>query len=295
MSSPNQAWKALPLDKREIQYSPSSCITGSLDRFLRSYSDQSVAARQECLALGARLSELRYGTQDSHTIDLAIVGDGGVSPAPLLIFFHGGYWQELSKADSFFAAADCIKHGISFAAVDYTLAPSASLDQIVAECRTALATLRDSSDQLAVDPDRIVVSGSSAGGHLAAMVSLGLEDGWRPAGVGLVSGIFDLEPLIGTYINENLGLDVEAARRNSPIRSNLNHFPATVIVYGDNETEEFKRQSYDMSVALRHAEVATTFVEAPDRNHFDVILDLCRNGTALGDATLRLVAQTSTD
>lgn len=282
-------WRTLAQVDLEREYSPSSRV-GDIAPLVEAYAAKSIAARQMCEDMGRGVHELRYGDSDTQTIDL-VTPSRSDGPSPLVVFIHGGYWQQLSKMDSFFAAADCIALGFAFAAVDYTLAPHASLDQIVDECRSALTLLASSASEYNIDPDRIVVTGSSAGAQLAAMTSLG-EPTERPAALALISGIFELEPLLGTYVNDPLQLDVEAAHRNSPLRAELADMPETVIAYGDNETAQFKRQSAAMASALQTAGVAVTEIEIRGRNHFDVVFDLCDERTPLGRAVVDLVRRT---
>jgi arylformamidase len=265
-------WQRLSDAEREREYSPSSCIGGNYMPFIRAYAEASEAARR-----AHPPTIVRYGRGERQTIDLFAL-DGAAEP-PLLVFFHGGYWQELSKRESAFAAPHCLAQGIAFAAVDYTLAPSATLSEIVAECRAALASLSRFS--------RVAVAGSSAGAHLAAMVAL--DSGARVSGAVLVSGIYDLEPLIGTSINGALGLDAIEANRNSPLGKLRNVFPPSLVCWGDNETDQFKRQSRAFAQALRAAGSDCVEFECAGRNHFDVILDLADPATELGRRTLDLV------
>jgi arylformamidase len=265
----NVDWRSLSEAEREREYSPSSCIGGDYRPYLRAYAEGSEAARR------AHPPEtLRYGPAERQTIDLFLPKN--VARPPVLVFFHGGYWQELSKQESAFAAPQCLAHGIACAAVDYTLAPKATVAAIVDECRAAVARLAD------VGP--LVVAGSSAGAHLAAMVA-----NERLKGAVLVSGIYELEPLIGTSINAALGLDVAEARRNSPMQRPLEGFPPSLVCWGDNETDQFKRQSRALGEALRAAGAKCSVFECPGRNHFDVILDLADPATELGRRTLDLL------
>ena len=188
------------------------------------------------------------------------------------------------------AAPDCVKAGIAFAALDYTLAPKASIAQIVQECRAAVADLRASADQLGFDANRIYVSGSSAGAHLAAMVALAAP----VAGVILVSGIYDLVPLVGTSINEALGLDAASAKANSPqavipAKAGIQKFPSSIVCWGEIETAEFKRQSNDYADLLIAQGTAVQRFEVPTKNHFDIILDLADPAALLGQATHALL------
>ncbi|MDV2116493.1 alpha/beta hydrolase [Alcaligenes faecalis] len=285
---------SLSAQEREREYSPSSCIGGNYAPYIEAYATLSAAALQG----GARHTELAYGNKATHKLDLFLPEprDSEVLP-PLLLFIHGGYWQELSKASSLFSAPDCTDAGIAFAAIDYTLAPQASVHDMVLECRQALRWLHQHGQELGFDPQRIVVSGSSAGAHLAAMCCL---RGWKedadlpvgaPAAAVLVSGIYDLQALIGTSINEALSLDVESARAISPQLLDLQGFPPTAISWGEIETSEFKRQSQAFADALNALGAQyLPPLEVPARNHFDVILDQARSGTALGDTTHALFA-----
>jgi arylformamidase len=262
-------WRSLSDAEREREYSPSSCIGGDYRSYLDDYAEGSALARR------AHPPEvLRYGPAERQTIDLFV--PAGVSRPPVLVFFHGGYWQELSKQESAFAAPQCLARGIAYAAVDYTLAPRATLAAIVTECRAALAALSGRG--------LLVVAGSSAGAHLAAMVA-----GEGASGAVLVSGLYELEPLIGTSINTALGLDAVGARSNSPLRMPLAGFPPSLVCWGENETDQFKRQSGAFAAALQAAGRPCTAFECAGCNHFDVILDLADPATELGRHTLDLI------
>jgi arylformamidase len=84
------------------------------------------------------------------------------------------------------------------------------------------------------DPNRLYVSGHSAGGHLTAMTMPLAE---VHGGIA-ISGIYDLEPIRLNYLNEKLGLDAAEADRNSPVR----HLPAKVgelvVAYGTRELDD---------------------------------------------------------
>lgn len=257
--------------QREQQYSPSSMLDGPLDPYLDDYARRSAVAYESI----DRLETIRYGPGPSNTVDLALPPvDNTIEPIPLHVYIHGGYWQLLSKREAFFLAPDCLARGLAFASVDYTLAPAATLDEIVGECVAALTALRSAAPDFGVDSDAIVVSGSSAGGHLTVMATLELPHHQRPSAVIPVSGVFELEPLIGTSINEAVGLDVERARANSPLCHDLTGFPPAVVAFGENEPDEFKRQSRALIDKLAAAERPVVEVEVAGRNHFDVVFDI---------------------
>jgi arylformamidase len=271
MSTQVLDWKRLSLQEREREYSPS--IDGDCEPHIRAYAELSAAAR--CAHPPATF---RYGRKPSQTLDIFLPIEASSRP-PVVVFFHGGYWQKLSKTESAFAAPRCLARGIAYVAADYTLAPKADLDEIVLESRAVLSWLERFANVAGIDQNRIVVAGSSSGAHLAAMTALHSE---IVKGAILVSGIYDLEPLIGTSIDAALQLDVASARRNSPLHLELTGFPRTVICWGDSETNQTKRQSRAFADALRARGAVCTELEISGRNHFDVIVDLADPQKELG-------------
>jgi arylformamidase len=156
------------------------------------------------------------------------------------------------------------------------------LGAIVDQCRRALAWLQAEAIHLGFDPRRIHVAGSSAGGHLAAMMLTP-----RPvplAGLVLLSGVFDLEPLAGTYIDEPLRLDAQDIATLSPQRLDPGAALPVLIAWGENETGEFKRQSRDYAAHLRRSGFPVIEDEIPVVNHFDIVFDLGDPATRLGRA-----------
>jgi len=286
-------WTDLSDADRERQYSPSSCLPdGDYRPFVAAYRDRSDAAWATVEGRpDVETAIVRYGDHESHSIDVVVPSPTGGATPPMLAFIHGGYWQELSKHDSRFAAAACADLGWAFAAVDYTLAPHASLDEIVIECRDAIARLGIEADGLGFDADRVVVAGSSAGAHLVAM--LASDPAVGVAGTVLISGVFDLAPLVGTSINDAVGLDVDDALRNSPIHRTVESFPPTVLAYGSIETEQFKAQTAAFARHLEQAGVPIEQVEVAGRNHFDVVFDLAAPETVLGGAVASLIDSTN--
>jgi len=280
-SSPK--WRQMDAQTRADAYSPSKALPdGDLMPFIHSYIEKSAAA----YAAFPDVKTLRYGPKPANTIDVVV--PNGEGPHALHMFIHGGYWQQLSKRESFFPAFDTLGRGIGFAAVDYTLAPNATLNEIVAECIAAVGAIHQNAASLGIDPDQIVLTGSSAGAHLAAMCCLKLPSEHRPKAVVLMSGVFELEPLIGTYINDAVGMDLNTAIRNSPMLHNLADFPPSVIAWGRLETDEFKRQSQYFAGLLAGAGRQVETIEMEHRNHFDIVEDIA-NTSELGRKMAGLV------
>jgi arylformamidase len=278
-------WQDLSAQELEREFSPSSCIGGNYMPHILAYQQRSQSARTETLAFNAPWQRLLYGPDASHGIEICIP-QAAKQPLGLLIFIHGGYWQELSAADSLFAAKACAERGLAFAAIDYTLAPSTSLDEIVAQCQAAVVYLHQHAPALGLDAERFVVAGSSAGAHLTAMTAQALPEKIRA--VVLVSGVYVLEPLIGTTINDALGLTPASAQRNSPQLLNLGAFPKGIVCFGEHETAAFKHQSREFAATLQGLGHACECFEIANRNHFDVIIDLAFPNALLSQKTFAL-------
>ncbi len=287
MTDESSNWRKWPLADREREYSPSSCVA-AIEPFLDAY----VARSRDAETHFCCQKNLLWGERPEEVFDYFPAAS---ADAPLLVYIHGGYWQEHSKEESLFAAPDCVANGIAYAAIDYTLAPQASVGFIVEQCRRAIASLRRQAAALGFDARRIYVSGNSAGAHLAAML---LVAGWQDAhglaedvvaGAILLSGIYDLEPLMGTYIDAALRLTSADVAALSPLRLKLGRAVRTIVAWGDNETAEFKRQSRGFTAALVAAGFPVSEFELAGTNHFDIVFGLANRGSVLGDATLEML------
>lgn len=210
--------------------------------------------------------DLRYGPRERNRIDLLKANSGG----PTLVFIHGGYWQTRAKENFTFCAAGPMAHGINVALVGYTLAPEATLDQIVDEVRTAIDYLVDELPALGGDPKQIVVSGWSAGGHLSSMV---LGHPRIKAGL-LISGVYDLEPIRHSYLNAKLGLDEAMSRRNSPVVQPGGVSKPLVVVAGSAELPLLRKQSADFAAHRAMHGLPVIYEEIPGANHFTMMNEL---------------------
>jgi len=276
----------MPLDRdaREREYSPSSVIGGDYAPFLERYRNESAAA----LRTLAVQRDLSYGDASRALIDYFPAPAAADRPG-LLVYFHGGYWQELSKAESAFLAPAWHAAGFAHAVVGYRLAPAARLPEIVNECRAAVRWLHWRADRLGFDAGNIVAAGSSAGAYLAAACA----DALGPAplrGIVPVSGIYDVAPLIGTSINDALGLD-DATAAAMDLLAGARRFCPAVVAWGEIETAEFKRQSRAFAARLASDAIPCTSLEVPGRNHFDVVLELADPASPLFAAARALFAR----
>jgi acetyl esterase/lipase len=212
--------------------------------------------------------DLRYGDGERNRIDFFEAKKN----SPLLVFIHGGYWQMRSKELFAFLVPGLLAHGISVALVGYTLAPAKRMDGIVGEIQSAIRYLDSRGN-------RMIASGWSAGGHLAAMA---MQIPAVNAGL-VISGLYDLEPIRHCYVNDKLRLDEFEAQRNSPVSMPAFSEPIT-IAYGANELPELCRQSEDYAKKVKHAKL----LRLPGHDHFTILEELASPEGALTREVLAL-------
>jgi arylformamidase len=226
--------------------------------------------------------DLAYGPGERHRLDLfhPQQGDAG---GPVVLFIHGGYWQAFDKSSSSHLARGANERGLTVAIPSYDLAPAVKLSEIVSEIEAAA----DFVVQRTGRP--LVVTGHSAGGHLAACLMARPEATQRPIRAAMpISGLFDLPPLVPTSINKALGLTPEEARRLSPLLWEPPAGGRLVAVVGGAESGEFLRQSRGIVDEWGKAGVETHYHEVPGAHHFDVIAGLANPSDPLVDILVDL-------
>jgi arylformamidase len=224
---------------------------------------------------------IAYGPGERNRIDLF----SGNSEGAIVVFIHGGYWQALDGSFFSHLAAGLNAHGVDVAVPSYDLCPAISIADIVDEMRAAMRELAKLGRPL-------VVSGHSAGGHLAACM---LATDWRTIDASLpadlvtaayaISGLFDLRPLVKTSINAALKLDDASAKAASPLFWSSPSRSTLDAVVGGNESAEYFRQSRSIVDVWQAAGIATRFATIADANHFTAIAPLADPNSPM---TLRL-------
>jgi arylformamidase len=207
--------------------------------------------------------DLRYGPRERNRIDFFKAAE----KAPTLVFVHGGYWQMRAKENFSLFAGGPMMYGINVAMIGYTLAPEATLDQIVAEIHAGIDFLAEQLPALGGDPSRIAVSGWSAGGHLTAMAL----SNPKVMGAVAISGIYDLEPIRHSYLNVKLGLDELTSRRNSPMAHAAGPMKPLALVVGGGELPLLRKQTADFAGHRAKYGLPVSYEEIPDADHFSVM------------------------
>jgi arylformamidase len=255
-------------------YNNSVAVSGSA-AMMAAYG---VLSEQMRRSPGAQIG-LRYGPAPRNLIDFI----PGAKPGPLLVFIHGGYWQARAKEDFTFLAKGPLANGMHVAFVGYTLAPDATLATIVSEVRASIAWLRAHAGAWGADTNRIVVSGWSAGGHLTAMC---MDEPGVVAGLA-ISGIYDLEPVRLSYLNDKLKLEPQDVPRLSPALLPLSTRPLAVA-YGDAELPELQRQSREFFHSRADAGLPGELLPQAGLNHFTILEELANPQGSLALAVSQL-------
>src|SRR5437899_1782114 len=252
-------------------------------------SRYAVASAEARTALDCRL-DLAYGAHPGERLDVFPARGG---PAPVHVFIHGGYWHRLDKSDSSFVARAFQPSGAAVVVVNYALIPTVDMDGLLRQCRASIVWVHRNAASFGGDPNRIFVSGHSAGGHLAAMLMstdwsafAGLRADVIKAGCG-ISGLYDLEPIRLSYLNEVLKLTPETARRLSPVHCPPARSGPLLLAVGELEGPEYHRQGEEMAAIWRTRRLPCQALDMPAHNHFTILGELEDPGPTLSRFLLR--------
>jgi arylformamidase len=232
--------------------------------------------------------DVPFGPTLAEHLDLYPAGE----KAPVLIYVHGGFWYLRTSEEFGFVARGPVSEGVATVVTNYALCPRVTVDEIVRQTRAAVAWVYRNAGSFGGDPGRIHVAGHSAGGHLVAML---LSTDWEgeyglPAdvikGATAVSGLFDLAPFPYTFLQPKLQLTWDQVLRNSPILHVPDSAPPLLVAYGEDETDEFKRQSEEFFEAWRAKGLEGERLVLPGKNHYDVIDGFLDAGSPLCSAIL---------
>lgn len=241
----------------------------------------------------AALFDLPYGEASGERLDFFPTNR---SDAPLLVFIHGGWWRSLDKSDFSFIAPAYTAAGFNVALTNYTLAPEASVAEIVMQQLRALAWLYRNAEKYDFDASRIVVAGHSAGAHLTAMMMAAvwpvfaddLPADLVKAGV-LLSGLYDLAPVLhADFVNVDLKLSENDIAPLSPARMPQAHAAPFLTAAGGLESEEFQRQTALIADAWKANHAGN--IALPNVNHLTICDTFADPGHPLFEATVNLIA-----
>jgi arylformamidase len=235
--------------------------------------------------------DVPFGPTLAEHLDLYPAGEN----APVLVYVHGGFWCLRISKEFGFVARGPVSRGVATVVTNYALCPTVTIDEIVRQTRAAVAWVYRNAGSFGGDPERIHVAGHSAGGHLVGML---LATDWKgeyglPGDIvksaTAISGLFDLAPFPFTFLQPQLQLEWGQVLKNSPILHVPAAAPPLLVAYGEDETEEFKRQSEEYLDAWRAKGLEGERLVLSGKNHYDVIDGFLEAGSPLLSAVLERI------
>ena len=279
-------WRNMSPEDLELEFNPRATAR-NVDARVAAYADASAATR-------ARLDpvlDVRYGSGEKETLDIFPTD---APNAPVHLFIHGGYWRAMDKSNYSFIADVFHPAGATTVLVNYDLCPAVTLDTIVAQTMRSIAWTFRNIAQYGGDPNRLYVSGNSAGGHLTAMA---LAHDWEAEGLPgdiikgamPITGAFDCEPVPDITVNELVRLDRESARRLSPLRNPPRSAPPVLVAVGGAEPRLWIGMSKDYAALCREHGLECEYMELAGHDHFDISRAVGDAESPLARAMLRMM------
>ena len=266
-------------DEIDLEYDLSLTVS-DLGNWIEWFSHKSLLARQE---LDCML-DIPYGFALDETVDIFPAKEPG---GAILVFIHGGYWVLGESKDYCFVANGFVHNGITVVMANYSKCPKVTIPEISQQSRSMIAWLYREAPNFGADPSKIFISGHSAGGHQAAMLSItdwandyGLP-GETIKGCIMISGIFDLQPLFFSYLQPKLQLTHKEILNQSPTLNIPDNGPPLLIIFGEKETKGFQQQSTEFYKKWKARGLAGELFIQEGKHHFSILENLSEANSEL--------------
>lgn len=214
--------------------------------------------------------DVAYGQSPGEKIDLFPSSNPG---APVFVFIHGGYFRALDKRQYRYLARPWVRAGCTVALVNYDLAPTVTVGEIVEQNLKAFAWIRENVGRWNGDPENILLCGHSVGAFLVAKIlesEVAQGRGASISGAALLSGLYDLTKMKLSYLNESLRLTDDDVANLSPAFGKTDAFPPCLVAVGDDETDEFIAQSEAYFEKLQRSGGSHDHMLLENKNHYSV-------------------------
>lgn len=248
-----------------------------------------------------------------HRLD--IYRPRGKKGCPVVHFIHGGYWITGDKEYYLAFTGLYANIGVAFArrgicavVQSYRLAPSVSFEDVLGDVRAGIAWTQRSIAEFGGDPEKMVLMGHSAGGHLSAYLAADREalaaSGIRPEGIkGFISlsGIFDLEDMSKAHdatFNEQVtysvfGRDPATLLRWSPLANFRVGMPPTLLLVGERDFPYLRPQAERAAERLKQLNNDRDFHIVPGYTHMDMVIRFGREPDPVLDHVLAFIEKTA--
>lgn len=230
--------------------------------------------------------DIRYGPKERNTLD--IFHSTNSPSRGILLFFHGGYWQAMDKSYFSFLAKPFTNHGYTVVLPNYSLCPSVSIQEISNEAESVLTFLDGEYGKLGLETKTVHLTGHSAGGHMVAWLltrELNLLNLGPISSAIALSGIFELEPLVYTKMNDALMLDTATAKSLSPNVYKPLTQAGLLLATGQEESKEFHLQTEQLQRAWKD-QLEVKSIDIKQANHFSLLEDFAATEGTLHAAAI---------
>lgn len=260
---PGMDWQTMSLEQRNLAYN--NVVQVGAD-YAKQKAEEWAAASKILRQKRSQHLDIPYGPKERTKWDLYPASNPN---APCMVHIHGGYWQRGSREQFACLAEGALARGWSAALPGYTLAPEASLTQIVAELRSALDWFSQKSAEYGI-AGKVYLSGWSAGGHMTGLLSSHPQ----VAAAVAISGIYDLSGLRDSpHVNDALKFTEIEVQTLSPMRLQ----PATkpvAITFGTDELPWMVASSRDYHRYRSEKHLPGDLVPVPHGNHMTMLDEL---------------------
>ena len=262
-------WKKLSKIELEKNYNPRESVA-NFSTYIEEYKNIGKKSREELPCI----LEVSYGHSPLQKVD--IFGKKNLKKANVHIFIHGGYWRALDKSDHSQLAKPFVKEGILYFSVNHDLCPNVSLSKIVQQITNSIIWIYNNCEKYGGNPDKISISGHSAGAHLCAMM---LSIDWSKfnvptkiiKGVVLISGIYEPEIVLNLSVNEEIKLSKQEALRNTPTHP-INNIQNILICVGGEEPKGWIEQTKLYAKKIVNKGNNLDFSILKKENHFSLMI-----------------------
>jgi acetyl esterase/lipase len=245
-----------------------------------------------CCGFAETQTDIEYARVGNQVLKLDLYLPKVVNP-PLLIYVHGGAWRAGSKSDV--PILKLLNHGFAIASVDYRLSTQALFPAQVHDIKAAIRFLRAKSELYHLNTKKLAIVGSSAGGHLAALVGVTKEHKELEGKVGedlnqssavqcIISlyGASNLQTILSQSTEFGLQMRVpalelllggqpdqkpELAKLASPVAQLDQNDPALLLIHGDADPQMPAAQSQEFEKAYKALRLPVEYLVMPESKH----------------------------
>tara|TARA_R110002095_G_scaffold42912_7_gene39137 strand:+ start:832 stop:1788 length:957 start_codon:yes stop_codon:yes gene_type:complete len=267
-----RAWKENPMKKH---FSLSLVLVLLLSAPVRSFAVESIQ----------RINDIPYASVENHPLLLDLYLPQTDKKPPLLVWIHGGAWRAGSKSQM--PLMSLVQQGFAVASVEYRLSPVAKFPAQIHDIKAAIRFLRGSADKYGYDAKKIGILGSSAGGHLVALMGVtsnhetlegnlgeftqesssvqAIVDYYGPTNFMTIlqqstpHGLSVRVPALELLLGDRPEKKEELARLASPVFHVDANDPPLLIIHGDQDPQVPINQSHELDAAYKKYKLDVTF------------------------------------